>query len=690
VLSLLPKGYGIEGAFQDIKEATAFFASSPDHEGRKAEKAAGTGAGIAEESSNEGDGEEKPESAAVLVNCLDYYRHVPLLQKEPDADLLRMLIGLRDAKEGLGIRLLMPEEKNTNQDLLIDMMSQGFLDFWFVSAISGSLLSEILHTKRNFREMEAYLGTLPPPVIPSQEGTKGNLFAGLLKGSPYVEKALGKWLGKAADKHMGERLGKAPDKHMGERLGKASDKHMGAWLGKAVDKYMGESVQPDKLKPSRHAVQEPISELGFAERPAKELGSLLQPAPKVDAGEGVSACGVSVYDESVYSIPSHDVSAYDASAYDVSAYDAPAYDESAYDIPADDIPVYGTSAYDAPAFDNDDPTEDTCIDLLSQPSKSASQFGSRARAPLATQEAADYAVDFYAAAKVAAGKMNSLFGQVLTGHGAKHSGKGAKRAKKGVGADFAHDSLLFYSEEDCMLAYALAFLTAGYLASRGGKTLLVELPGSGSRLAVTFGLRHPDKNLPGALRDYAFGERREWQDHCFNGTELYHDPRALDHTDYSKRLPKLLYFLPDSDTEGNLYPHWDGFLGSLIHWAVMAEQFSYIIYVGFGGMDNLCWKKGLVCSHKIIIFPPWPNGFNEASALEKNWKKGCLPAFDGAWGMKYIGKEVRNMNLKKHLIIPGSVKEDFIRMAAFERGAEDYSPESLRCLEILWDNLSAK
>ncbi|MCL2166323.1 MAG: hypothetical protein FWH49_03435, partial [Clostridiales bacterium] len=144
---------------------------------------------------------------------------------------------------------------------------------------------------------------------------------------------------------------------------------------------------------------------------------------------------------------------------------------------------------------------------------------------------------------------------------------------------------------------------------------------------------------------------------------------------------------PDQDTEEKLYPLWDGFLSSLVHWAVIEEKFSYILYVGFGDRRNLCWKDGLVCSYKIIAFSPWPSGFNEIPDLEHVWRRRCLPAFDGSWGTQYIREESKCLRLKDALIVPYTVKADFLQMSAFQRESSDFSPESRLCLEMLCHRL---
>lgn len=556
VAALLPRNYRTEGIFQGIAEAAAFFAGINGNTGDGSERINDDSAGAGEE------------NEIAVVNGIDYYRNVPYLQKEPDGELIRRLGELKLARDDLSIRLLMPDEKNTNQNLLIDLMSRGFYDFWFLTALSKPLLIEILETKRDFRAIEAYLGKLPPSAHPAEDEARGKILKRLngLSLKNYLPKAL-----------------------------PAMDLAVDEWLSKGIKRITAEKAP-----------------LG------KAASAISYMAPETPAMTNERVPG-----------------------------------EYA---PVDHVPV--------------DPADG---DLIRQADET------------------EYAIDFPAGEKTTAGGSGGLWRLVKPRRRAESERpakpgrhKTKRRIEKKTAAVPAGDAALFYSEEDCLMPYALAFLTACYFASRDSKTLLVELPDSGSRLAAAFGLRHPEKNLSGALRGYASGERGEWSKYCFNGLELHDDPRTLDRAGYGRRLPRTLYFLPDYHTEESLYAFWDGFAASLIHWAIMEEKFSHIIYIGFGKPENLCWKNGLVCGRKIVAFPPWPNGFNEASVLENRWKKDCLPAFDGSWGLQYIRKEVKSLKLKNYLIVPGTVKEDFIQMAAFERDGAEFSTESLKCLAALW------
>ena len=280
-------------------------------------------------------------------------------------------------------------------------------------------------------------------------------------------------------------------------------------------------------------------------------------------------------------------------------------------------------------------------------------------------------------------------GSEITDFWKRQFGQGGGITAEGVSPLPQSSTLLFDSQEDYLLPYALAFLTAVHFAVSGRKTLLVELPGSGSRLSTILGLRHPSWHLHGALLQYAAEVRGDWNQYCFTGPALYGDSRSIDRTTFGKGLPKELYFLPDCQTSESLSPIWDSFLAALIQWAILEEGFSYLIYVGFGTEEKRIWRSKMSVGKKIIAYCPLPGGFSEQSPNDQ-WLKDALPAIDGSWGGQFIQKEAKALHLEEYLIVPAAVKEDFLQMTMFEKAAVDLSPGSLECVQMLCSYLPHK
>ncbi len=514
LLALLPAGYENNGVFQDFQEAIAYYSKN------KQRDASG----------------QKVSELILVINGLNYYRNVSLLQREPEALLLQSLIKLRTAAGGAGIKLLMPEEKSTAQNLLIDLMSQGFYDFWFLAGLDSRLFQEILITTRSFRQLEAYLGTLPLPVIPEPEEGRRLWQVRLQKGSRLLQ----------------------------------------VWLSNKIGFTKGGK---------RSLWRKPAS-------PAEVKAMAAAPASEVTPALAATSVPPSA------------------------AASPPALVAAA--VP----PSEATPEPTAKAL-----TEET---LLEAPAP-------RQWLPLP---------------KI---KLHIKM-----------------KKQKTTEMPRAGSTALFFSEEDCLLTYALAFLTAAHLAGGGGKTLLVELPGSGSRLGKALGLYLPEKSLSAALQDFAAGARGPWQPYCIRGAG----------PDYA-----LLDILPQGQIEKKLYPFWDSFLASFVHWAIMEEQYTYILYLGFGEQASLCWKDSLVCRSKIIVLSPWSPSFNEAPYLQGQWKSRCLPVFDGSWGAEQVKKQIKDLALEQYFIIPPAVKKDFIALTALEGRRRDVSAETRQCLAALWQSI---
>ena len=631
LFSLIPPQYLPRGVFGDIQEAIAFFSAHGD-----TNEAATSDTTARDRETNDS---AKVEDKVVVVNCLDYYRRLSRLQKEPDAVLLQQLVALQESDATLGIRLLMPEDKNADQNLLIDLMSQGFHDFWFVASLSRSMFHTVLDTRRSFRDMEAYLCTLPPPDVPQgDEGRDG--IAGFLLSSIPGGGFLGKCLGGVGGPQVKKEKGGSRKQAIfpkGDAPDKAPDLDRSPKVGSMPD--LGRSPEVDRT-PDFDRTPETAAQFAFPDTQPEDTVNLAMDF-SVAAKTAIRGVQGLFHREAGSAKQTEAASPLYSDAAAPDAFTLPTHDTAA------PFPDDATTPYDAAA-----PYDVAAPDVVVPLSHSAA----------------------------APGRAGSLSPGARLG--------GLVRRKQAYGSIPATSlppsaTVLFHSEEDCVLSYALASMTAALFASSGGKTLLVELPGSGSRLAETLGLRHPERNLHGALRHYASGETGSWRQYCFNGPELCQDPCAIDRANHSKHLPRELYFLPDNHTEAGLFPHWGGFLASLIHWAIMEEQFSYIVYIGFGDTGSRCWGKGLVCGHKVIVLSPWPAGFNAAPQLESVWRKGYLPAFDGGCGRGYIDREMKTMQRKAYFVIPRAVREDFLQMAALERDIADLSPESLACVSAM-------
>ena len=68
---------------------------------------------------------------------------------------------------------MLPTEKNQDAGLVVELVGQGFYDFWFADTLDEAGLARILGERRGFRELDAYLSSLPRPEILSRQEEKG-------------------------------------------------------------------------------------------------------------------------------------------------------------------------------------------------------------------------------------------------------------------------------------------------------------------------------------------------------------------------------------------------------------------------------------------------------------------------------------------------------------------------------------
>ena len=667
------------------------------------------------------------ESEIAVVNCIDFFRHISAFKKEPEAILLRMLISLKEANGSLGIRILLPESKNSDQELLIDLMSKGFNDFWFLSALNKTLFAEILRESRDFRGMESYLSTLPLPSAAKAGSPGGSDAKGMINKIVATCAALGGQ--DAAGKLTGlgrSGLAGKPGGFGGSGLtgrpgglgslvgfGKAGDlikaiRSKGSPRGEQEDRLIiGSDGSPVVGSDGSPVVGPDNGQITRSERIASLDAKAAAANDEHDAyadfavnfgsiakgiSEGIGKIrikggednGDRVFKGALTPVEDNRTDAlgrelrfseyndaqYKDAQYDDVGYADAQYDTAGYDIDGRDGVRHDGAGYDSAGLDSAGYADAEQADAWYADAK-RDIVGHADAIPLTS--VANKPDDSRCRGLISAGVSR------LT-----------RRRDHSDAPLPAGATVLFHSEEDSVMPYALAYMTATRTALAGRKTLLIELPGSGSRLADILGMRHPERNLSRAIQHHITGSDGSWRRFCFNGPEYHRDPLASDRVRRHSKMPDLLYFLPDNHTDAKQSLYWDGFIASLIQWAIIEAGFVFIIYAGFGNPEDAVWKKNLLCANKIITHSPWPCGFNAVAGSEATWRADGVPAFDSSWGDSYIHREIKAMGLKKYFIVPGAVKEDFIKIMSYERDFSYVSAESGRFINEICHSFNTK
>ncbi|MEA4891728.1 MAG: hypothetical protein VB085_04100 [Peptococcaceae bacterium] len=530
----LPQEYTQGTVWQDICEATDSFRQAADSFRHAAERG--------EEAASEV--EEKPE--ILLVNCLNFYRRCPLWKKEPERLLLEQLSELRQAAGQAKIKLLLPTEKNRDPELLIELMGQGFYDFWFTDFLDEVSLARILTESRSFRELEAYLATLPLP-----EQAEKDTESWLNRGRRWLTEMEGRIRLKGVVKPQGKAW----------RI-KGASCHKTGFDGKTPPLEGAESSREDTKGASQVEA-------------APAFNQELTPTGRKTGKEGF--------------------------------------------FKAEGQRKNFLRFFLSGKQENGISSEERENGIVSEERESGIASEEKAFAGLAFSDG------FRPAATV-----------------------------------------LFYSEDDSLLIYAAAILSAFELSRRGIPVLVLELPGSGSRLATALGLRHPRRNLHRLLKDFASGKEIDFADYCFNGPVYAQDPQSFDPPQPAAAYPGSLWFLPDDHTPPQETDRcWERFFSAWLQWALLEKAFPCIFCIGFGpgtfspeGIKPPGWRL-------VFAAQPWPGSFNRMIGLHRRWQENGLFLL-GEEGKESADRELAGKDLH-WLTVPKAVIEEFIRLTAFRR-----------------------
>lgn len=115
-----------------------------------------------------------------LINGLDHYRQEWKRRQNPDRLLIDSLRQLQSRWPCSRVKLLLPESKHQDQELLTDLMQNNIYDFWFTDHLQQGGVSEIIEVNRDFAAVEQYLGTFPMPPA-------GNRPSGMTRGPGQPE-----------------------------------------------------------------------------------------------------------------------------------------------------------------------------------------------------------------------------------------------------------------------------------------------------------------------------------------------------------------------------------------------------------------------------------------------------------------------------------------------------------------------
>jgi len=221
----------------------------------------------------------------------------------------------------------------------------------------------------------------------------------------------------------------------------------------------------------------------------------------------------------------------------------------------------------------------------------------------------------------------------------------------------------FFSEDDSILNYALATLTALEIAERGFKVSLVETICSIPRLASILSVDHPYFNTRHAVTMYA-QQNNEFIKNCLFNKEIYlNDENSTCRNSYIENYPLGLYLLPDGIRKDNfnlldLERYWRDFIMELARITIFEKDFSFLIFIcqGNNSINNLLMNN--VANIKFLTVSMLPGSIAYGINERKNGK-GKVHII-GNKNIGYISNQLKEMEEAPFLYPPDNFTDEFL------------------------------
>lgn len=221
----------------------------------------------------------------------------------------------------------------------------------------------------------------------------------------------------------------------------------------------------------------------------------------------------------------------------------------------------------------------------------------------------------------------------------------------------------FFSEDDSILNYGLAILTALELAEYGLKVALVETICSIPCLASILSVDHPYFNTRHAVTMYA-QQNNEFIKNCFFNKEIYlNDENTPSRNSCIEKYPAGLYLLPDGIRKDNLNSselerYWQDFIMELARITIFEKDFSFLIFVCQGNnyINNMVLNN--FANLKFITVGMLP-GSIAYGINERKKGKGKVHLVGGK-NIGYIANQLNEIEEPPFLYPPNNFPDDFL------------------------------
>ncbi|MDX9871860.1 MAG: hypothetical protein RBT41_05540 [Clostridia bacterium] len=252
--------------------------------------------------------------------------------------------------------------------------------------------------------------------------------------------------------------------------------------------------------------------------------------------------------------------------------------------------------------------------------------------------------------------------------------------------------IAFSSEDDSLINYALAVLTALELAEHGFKVSLIETVGSIPRLAGMMSVPHPYFNTRHAVAMYA-QRNNDFLHNCFFNKEIYladkHSPAP---EKYIEEYPPELYFLPDGLKKDNLdlaetEKHWPDFIHTLSRITIFEKGHQFLIFIcqGHSSFNELILQQ--IAYLKFITVNMLPGSIVYGLNVRK--EGGGKVHLIGVKHAPYIDRQLAELGEAPLFYAPDCLYNDFLEYVYLKK-KNRITPESRAFIARIAGNLGVR
>lgn len=253
--------------------------------------------------------------------------------------------------------------------------------------------------------------------------------------------------------------------------------------------------------------------------------------------------------------------------------------------------------------------------------------------------------------------------------------------------------IAFYSEDDSLLNYGLAVLTAFELAGYGFKVALVETVNTVPRLASILSLVHPYFNTRHAVTMYIQKNNDFIKDCLFNKDIYLGDQNSPHKNSIIENYPPDLYLLPDGINKESINlteieRNWQEFIIDFTRLTIFEKGFNFLIFICQGNNDINNFVLNNIANLQYITINMLPGSI--AYGINERKKDKGKVHLVGSKNIKYISGQLNEIEEAPFLYAPDSFANDFLEFVYLKKKKNITSEDSKKFINQIVATIGVK